>query len=221
MKSLFYRPIKVVAPEHDICFWSDTHFNHRCEHWEIPLWKARGFSSVEEHNEGLISRWNSKANEETVFFHLGDFIFGYNSIDNFKNIIQRVNFKELYIMSGNHNSGWKQVFEEQRGNIWHITAHKKVIFVPNYIEIVANGQMIAASHYPLLSFNGQSNGGYCLYGHVHGNLIKNEIGQLYAKAKTMEVTVEAEPFPVTLQEVHRCMRSKLPVSFDHHLQLKS
>lgn len=217
MKSLFYKPLNIVGKNHDICFWSDTHFNHCCEHWKIPLWKARGFDSVEQHNEALIERWNSKSNFNSTFFHLGDFIFGYNSIDNFKQIIQRLNFKDLYIMPGNHCSGWKQVFEEQRGNIWRVNDHKTVTFVPNYLEIRANGQSMVLSHYPILSFNGQSDCGYCLYGHVHGNLIKNEIGKLYGNAKTMEVTIEATPSPVTLAEVHAFMRTKNLVSFDHHV----
>lgn len=218
MKFLFYQPVRVVAKDHEVCFWSDTHFNHKCEHWDIPLWKARGFNSIEEHNEGLIQRWNKKANQNTTFFHLGDFIFGFDSIHHFKEIIKRVNFKELYIMPGNHNSGWKQVFEEQRSNIWKIDENKKVIFVPNYLEAVVNGQSIVMSHYPILSFNGQSKHSICLYGHVHGNLAKNEIGKLYNKAKTLEVTIENSPSPITIGEVKAYFRNREPVSFDHHVQ---
>ena len=216
MKFLFYQPIKIVAKEWDVCFWSDTHFNHACPHWEIPLWKARGFSSVEAHNEGLIERWNKKCNEETVAFHLGDFIFGYDSIQNFKSIISRLNFKTLFVMPGNHNSGWKQVFEEQRNNVWALNANKQVVFIPNYVEAYINGQLIVMSHYPILSFNGQSKNSICLYGHVHGNLAKNEIGKLYQKARALEVTVENCPEPISFKEVKTYFRNKPPVSFDHH-----
>lgn len=218
MKFLFYQPIKVLAKDYQVCFWSDTHFNHKCEHWELPLWKARGFSSVEAHNEGLIARWNTRSKSDTTFFHLGDFIFGYDSIKHFKEIIQRLNFKDLYIMPGNHCSGWKQVFEEQKGNIWYVSENKRVVFLPNYAEAVINGQMFVLSHYPILSFNGQAKGGICLYGHVHGNLIKNEIGSLYSKAKTLEVTVENSPFPMTFGDVKAHFKHKESVSFDHHIQ---
>lgn len=218
MKYLFYQPLKVVAKDHQVCFWSDTHFNHKCEHWETPLWKARGFSSVEEHNEGLIARWNKKSNQDTTFFHLGDFIFGYDSVTHFKNIIRRLNFKDLYLMPGNHCSGWKQVFEEQKNNVWNVDTGKRVIFVPNYLEAYINGQQIVMSHYPILSFNSQSKGGICIYGHVHGNLIKNEIGKLYSKAKTLEVTIESSPSPMTFGEVRSFFKNKEAVSFDHHTQ---
>lgn len=219
MKFLFYRPIKITAKDHEVCFWSDTHFNHLCEHWDTPLWKARGFDSIEEHNEVLIQRWNEKSKQNSIFFHLGDFIFGYDSIQYFKDIIRRVNFKELYIMPGNHNSGWKQVFEEQHGNVWNIDRDKRVIFLPNYIETQINGQMIVLSHYPILSFNHQSKDGWCLYGHVHGNLIKNEIGKLYSEAKTQEITVEACPSPITFGELRSKFKNKSNVSFDHHKQI--
>jgi calcineurin-like phosphoesterase family protein len=216
MKFLFYQPVKVTAKNQNVCFWSDTHFNHRCEHWEIPLWKARGFDSVEAHNEGLISRWNEKSNQDTIFFHLGDFIFGYNSIVHFKEIIRRLNFRDLYIMPGNHNSGWKQVFEEQYGNIWKLSDTKRVIFVPNYLEAIVNGQQLVMSHYPILSFNGQAKNAICLYGHVHGNLIKNEIGKLYKQARTFEVCVENCSSPATFDEITRLFKSQPSLTFDHH-----
>lgn len=218
MKFLFYQSLKFTGKNQEFCFWSDTHFNHACDHWEVPLWKARGFNSVQEHNEGLIQRWNEKSNKSTIFFHLGDFIFGYDSIQYFKNIIKRLNFKELYVMPGNHNSGWRQVFEEQHGNVWKIEENKKVIFIPNYLEAHINGQSFVMSHYPILSFNNQSKNGICLYGHVHGNLIKNEIGKLYSKARTLELCVENSPYPMTYGEIQEFFRNRTPISFDHHTQ---
>lgn len=218
MKYLFYRPIKVSSRQEDVYFWSDTHFNHACPNWPIPLWKARGFSSVEEHNEGLIERWNSRCTNQTTFFHLGDFIFGIDSASNFKSIIERLRFKVLYVMPGNHYSGWKHIFEQQKSNVWDVSREKRVIFVPNYVEALIEGQMIVMSHYPVLSFNGQSKDSMCLYGHVHGNLIKNEIGVLYAQAKTYEVTVENLPYPANLAEIKQILSGRCSTVFDSHLQ---
>jgi calcineurin-like phosphoesterase family protein len=215
MKSLFFKPLRISESPDNILFWSDTHFNHLCEHWPLPLWKARGFNSVENHTDGLIRRWNYKSTDNSVGFHLGDFVFGYKSIDNFKNIIRRMSFKDLYIMPGNHNSGWKQVFEEQKGNIWHVTSSKRVIFIPNYLEVISNNQFLVLSHYPILSFNSQAKGAICVYGHVHSNLEKNEIGKLYKQARTKEVTVDVAPFPITLTELKQMVPNE-PVTFDHH-----
>jgi calcineurin-like phosphoesterase family protein len=218
MKHLFYQALRMSGKEESFCFWSDTHFNHKCEHWKIPLWKARGFNSVEEHNEGLIQRWNNVSTHESTFFHLGDFIFGLDSAIHFKSIIRRLNFKDLYLMPGNHCSGWKQVFEEQKGNIWYVDSHRRVIFVPNLLEVHLNGQFLAMSHYPILSFNGQSKNGICIYGHVHGNLEKNDIGKLYNKARTLEVTIEKCPSPITFKDIKSLFKNKPLVSFDHHTQ---
>ena len=203
--------------DENFAFWSDTHFFHACAHWPIPLWKARGFSSLEDHNEQLVQRWNSKCTNETIFFHLGDFIFGLDAKNNFKDILKKVNFKTLYVMPGNHYSGWKQVFEEQRANVWDVTPQKRVIFVPNYLETIINGQQFILSHYPVLSFNGQSKGAICLYGHVHGNLAKNPIGSLYSQARAYEVTVENTKSPLLLQEINNLFAEVDPVTFDSHL----
>lgn len=217
MKHLFYKPLKLSSTDENFVFWSDTHFYHACAHWPIPLWKARGFSSINDHNEGLIERWNAKCTEETTFFHLGDFIFGVDAGNNFKDILRRVNFKTLYVMPGNHYSGWRHVFEEQRSNVWDIGPRKRVVFVPNYLETILNGQLFVMSHYPILSFNGQSKGSICLYGHVHGNLSKNPINSIYSKARTYEVTVENNPFPVNLKEVKDQFKFAEPITFDSHL----
>lgn len=213
---MHYQPVKLSVGEENVFFWSDTHFNHKCERWPVPLWKLRGFSSVEEHNSQLIERWKQTCNSSSIVFHLGDFIFGYDSIQHFKSIISEVPFKELYIMPGNHNSGWKQVFEEQKSNIWYLS-NKRVIFIPNYLEAMIGRQLVVMSHYPILSFNGQSKGSICVYGHVHGNLEKNEIGKLYSQAKTIEVTVEQCPSPISLKQIKLQLENKQPIVFDSHL----
>lgn len=218
MKFLFYKPLKVEHDPNNILFWSDTHFGHRCESWELPLWKARGFSSFEEHDEALIQRWNERANQQTIFFHLGDFIFGYDSIQRMKDILNRVFFDTLYIMPGNHCSGWKQHFEQQHSNIWHIN-NKKVIFLPNYVETYINKQPIVLSHFPIVSFNGQGKGSWMLHGHCHGNLKRNPIGEFLYKAKILEVCIETSPFPSTFKSVESHMLEKENVTFDHHNQL--
>ena len=74
------------------------------------------------------------------------------------------------------------------------------------------------SHYPILSYNGQSKHGICLYGHVHGNLAKNEIGKLYKQAKTLEITVEQFNRPATFKEIRNVFKDRQAISFDHHVQ---
>lgn len=217
MKFLFYKPLKLSGENDEICFWSDTHFGHKCLSWSIPIWQTRGFSSLEEHDAVLIQRWNEVSNSNTIFFHLGDFVFGFDTVERFKLLIKRLNFNTLYIMPGNHCSGWKQNFEEQTKTVWYPGEGKKVVFVPNYLEIIANGQPIVLSHYPIASFNGQAKGSWMLHGHCHSNLYTSELGPLLYKAKIKDIGVENCSFPTTLAKLQQEF-SKYPanITYDHH-----
>lgn len=58
---------------------SDTHFGHVKDF----LWRPRGFSSVEEMNEGIIERWNLIVEPDDDVYLLGDVIMGDISIKRF------------------------------------------------------------------------------------------------------------------------------------------
>ena len=202
----------------DVVFWSDTHFGHACIHWPNPLWSMRSFSSVDEHDQQLIQRWNKVSTQETVFFHLGDFMFGQDTIVRFKRIVSQLNFRTLYLMPGNHCSGWKQNFEEQEKNVLHADSERTVVFVPNYLELYVQGQPIVLSHYPLAAWNGQGKGSIMLHGHCHGNLYKSVLSQELYKAKILDIGIERFPNPVTYREIRLWNNSRDPITFDHHNQ---
>ena len=218
MKFLFYKQIKVDSLSgEDVLFWSDTHFGHKCLNWERPLWKARGYSSIEEHDEQLILNWNNTSTPNTTFFHLGDFMFGMDTIQRFKDLMKRLIFQTLYIMPGNHCSGWKQNFEEQVRNVWDVDSTKRVVFIPNYVECYVNKQPIVLSHYPLASFNGQGKGSWMLHGHCHGNLYKSALGPILYKAKITEVGVDKAPYPVSYTQLNKFFGNYAEtITFDHH-----
>ena len=50
---------------------SDTHFGHEREF----LYGPRNFSSIQEHDEEVIRRWNSVVQPDDTVYHLGDVIF--------------------------------------------------------------------------------------------------------------------------------------------------
>ena len=54
---------------------SDTHFGHDREF----LYGPRGFTSIQEHDEEVIRRWNSVVNPEDEVFHLGDVMLNDNA----------------------------------------------------------------------------------------------------------------------------------------------
>ena len=219
MKDVFYKPVKITAKDHDVLFQGCLHYGHECKNWDTPLWKLRGYNSSFEHDEGLIKNWNSKANASTIGFLLGDTIFGHNADERLLSLFRRLDFKELYVLPGNHQAGYKQLLETVQDNILlpGASEYKKVHFVPNYLETVVNGQAIVMCHYPILSFNGMAKGAYHIYAHVHGNLGRSELGRLYQNTGlTYEVSVENCPSPITFGELRAEMRKKVQSTPDHH-----
>ena len=49
---------------------SDTHFCHDREY----IYQARGFSSIEEHDENIVKNWNSVVNPDDEVYLLGDVV---------------------------------------------------------------------------------------------------------------------------------------------------
>jgi calcineurin-like phosphoesterase family protein len=76
---------------------SDTHFGHK-KILEFEK-ESRIFSSIEEHDEALISNWNRVVGKKDVIWHLGDVLFGASSFS----VLPRLNGIKRLIL-GNHDS---------------------------------------------------------------------------------------------------------------------
>jgi calcineurin-like phosphoesterase family protein len=213
---MYYSPLLIKNDDTNVLFWSDTHFGHKCERWDVPLWRQRGFNSVDEHDQILIERWNSKAQEDTIGFFLGDFIFGPDTIRRFEEIVNNMKFKTLHMMPGNHCSGWKQHLEKNASThgVWNISDSKRLIFIPNYLEAVVNKQPIVMSHYPIVSFNGQTKGSWMIHGHCHGKLYQSPTAQFIYQAKVLDVGIENSPHPKTFGDIKKYFADKENVSFE-------
>lgn len=216
MKNLFYKPINISDKENNIWWWSDTHWGHKCEKWSEPLWMKRGFSSVEEHDKILIDRWNSKIKVNDTIFHLGDIVFSVGAYERLIILLNELNFGTMYLLFGNHHAGTKQLFENLNGNCYVINKDKKVIFCPNYIEAIVNGQPIVLSHYAIASWNGQGRGSWMTHGHSHSSLVNSELGRILYKSKIIDVGVECCPSPISFKELKENFRYNENISFDHH-----
>lgn len=217
LSNYFWEPIKFNHT--NIWFWSDLHIGHKCESWENPLWKNRGFESVEEHDQTLIDRWNKNIKEDSTVFHLGDIMFGYNGQQRLTSLLQTLNFNKLFLFGGNHHAGFKQLLEQsdELNGVSYLTfGHKQVYFVPNYLEIMVCGQPIVLSHYAIASWNGQSKNSFMLHGHSHGSLYKNDLGKILYQAKILDVGVENCPEPISFSGVRSAFKAKENLTFDHH-----
>ncbi len=215
-KDLFYNPLKIKADPKSVLFTGCLHYGHRPS-WENPIWKMRGYNSPEEHEKGLVDNWNSKADEKTIGFLLGDNVFGDKDGAKFHSLMEQLNFETVYVMGGNHYSGFRQNLEMVEKNRMDL-GRKSVIFTPNYLEAFVNSQPIVMSHYPILSWNGQAKGSVHLHSHTHGRLGDSAVGKAYKEsgAKVIEVSIEVHPIPLNFADIQKHFEGKPAVSFDHH-----
>jgi len=227
----YFNPIRIKSE--NVLFLGCAHIGH-----DKPfILEPRGFKTVEESNEKFIERWNEVADENTIAFNLGDFLFGCSGKEGYLQILDRMNFKEIYCMPGNHCAGYKQLLkhcsDECNEGAWSPDAYKfengkMVHLVPNYLEIIAgdgpgNDKMnIVLSHFPIVAFNGQGSGSCMLYSHCHNSLRHSELGRIYEdKCRVLEVSVERaieinNGLPFSLKDIRRIMKNKQINSPSHH-----
>ena len=82
-------------------FTSDPHLNHDKDF----VWKARGFNSIEEHNEAIVKNWNETVAPDDEVHVVGDIMVGENQ-DIAMEYLSRLNGK-IYMTRGNHDSDSK------------------------------------------------------------------------------------------------------------------
>jgi calcineurin-like phosphoesterase family protein len=225
--------------ESRVFFWSDIHDSHEKEFILNP----RGFKTASEGKEIVKQRWLKKITNKDVVFLLGDLIVGAgrDGEKRFWEMVKELPFKELYLLPGNHYSGYRQAFLRAKGEgDWvvsegltafsytfeenipqkvvrlNLEERKTIHFVPNYFEIYVNGRPIVLSHYPILSWNGMGKGSWHIHGHCHGSLYNSEIGKMYYKNRVIDVGIECCPEPLSFEEVKVIMENKTPIAVDHH-----
>lgn len=206
-----------------IFFFSDFHHSH------AKLLESRGFSTIKEHDEFIINGWNSVVDNESIVFYLGDLVLGAGDKGEevFSNLLETLNYKELFIMPGNHFSGYRQFFNKE----WNFEDNcidsfyrlemtnlkRKVYFIPNYYEIFIGHAPIVLSHYPILSWNGQRAGSIFLHGHCHNSLHKTEwLENNYYKGRVIDVGYENIKKPISFNELQEIINKREIITFDHH-----
>jgi calcineurin-like phosphoesterase family protein len=97
--TLFFLALEInsMGTDNKVFVIADTHFGHK----GVIEFEAtnRSFSSVEEHDEELVRRWNSVVRKHDTVWHLGDVLFG---ADSFETLTRLNGVKKLIL--GNHDS---------------------------------------------------------------------------------------------------------------------
>lgn len=224
------KPLKVLTPEDRLFFISDLHISHNRDF----IYGPRGFRDVKEHDDTLVHRWNSVCDDGSVIFHLGDLIFKADEAA-FWTLLRRLQFGHLFLLEGNHQSGSKQAYastlKQQHPSLvdkdgiptaYVYPLHtcvdgaptRKVTFLSEYVEVMANKQHLVLCHYPLISHHGQGHNSVLCCGHSHNNcaLTAKATGQ----GMRLDVGVESVSHPVTLREVNTILKGRSLDVRDHH-----
>lgn len=140
----------------DIWVTSDTHFGHA----NILNFKdsggnpVRDFTSVEEMDEVMVSRWNQMVKPGDKVYHLGDVFFG--SKDNFKALWPKLNGSKRLVV-GNHDD----IKFLSSGGFF-----KKVMMWRVFTEF---GLLLTHTPQHQSALTGRRNGLLNIHGHIHQN----------------------------------------------------
>ena len=172
---------------------SDLHFFHRNL---LTAMDKRGFSSVEEMNEYMIIRWNSRVKKRDEVVILGDFSMG--KADETEEILKRLNGRK-YLVVGNHDKYLQDKDVDQSLFVW----------AKDYAELNDNKRKIILSHYPILCYNGQYRRNenkvpttYMLYGHVHNTYDEVLVNEFMTITKSCFHEGHPEEGPIPCQMIN-------------------
>lgn len=202
-------------------FWvSDLHYRHDRDFiWGAP---GRSYKNVTEMNNDIIYSWNSTCDHNSIVFHLGDIIFKDHDGTELLKLYERLNFKTLYCLFGNHTSGERQIYKTLMNEEYgfenqevypatlKINSEKKVVFLGYHAEMEIDRQLIVMNHYPIESFNGIGKDAWHIHGHCHMDL------QNTKKLKRLDVGWDYKCKPVSYREIKSEMNKLNGKPGDHH-----
>lgn len=168
-----------------VFFTADTHFGHA----NIIKYCHRPFATVEEMDDALVRNWNAVVSPDATVFHLGDFAL--DSKERWKELFERLNGKEKYLIIGNHDKG--------RISDGYDPGFTEIF---DRICIDVDGQMVLLNHTPLENLAPDV---WQFYGHVHS-------GPLNYDNKALPLLQTLSP---TQYDVGVDNNGFRPVSFEH------
>jgi len=164
-------------------FTADTHWNHK----NIIRYCNRPFSSIEEMNQALIDRWNSKVAPGDRVYHLGDFAFGKK--EDILKLTRALNGSTIIIEGSHDHIG-------EPGNYGFSSKHP-------LLNISIDGTPITLCHYAMRVWHKSHYDAWHLYGHSHG--------ALRTPGKTLDAGVDSNNFePLEFEELKKIMANKPP-----------
>lgn len=183
---------------------SDWHFNHDREF----VWKARGFSNVQEMNEVIVARHNSVVAPDDTVYVLGDCALGGSEkviLEENKALIERLN-GNIHIIRGNHDTDRR---------IAMYGSCKNVVSAGLWAEVIKyKGYHFYLSHFPTITANLEKESlKQCtlnLFGHTH------QLDNFYLDTPMYyHVGVDSHNcYPVLIDDIIQEMKDKVNECFE-------
>lgn len=201
----------------EIFFTSDTHYGHSSICRGTSSWgdksKTRNFETIDEMNEALVKRINSRVGENDVLVHLGDWSFG--GFENIEKFRKEIKCKNIHLILGNHDHHIEKNKENIR-DLFSSVNHYSVLGIRKTNGKTVEKTSLVVCHFPIASWDGMSHGRFHVHGHVHLNE-ENKI----SGGRSIDVGVDGNNlFPYSLNEIVDSLESRpiksLRLPFDHH-----
>lgn len=195
--------------KHHIC--SDIHLNHKMIALYCPESRGKFIKQIDtdingkpvyehyidEMNEEIIAKWNSKVQPGDHVFILGDVAMG--RIDKAPALIAQLNGDKTLIC-GNHDRSLVKLAE----------CADLFIDIRDYAFVSARSISVAMSHYPFASWDSQGNGAGMLHGHLHG-------APCMVKGRIKDVGIDTNDlYPYDFEEVLESLKLIPKPVYDHH-----
>lgn len=138
---------------------SDLHLGHQNIIKYEPI--SRPFATVEEMDDAIVERWNSKVGPHDTVYVLGDLCMGMR--DKVKERVSRLN-GHIILVRGNHDDKNRIAIYEEMG-----------IEVKDIAYLSYKGRYFVMCHFPIANeefmkmVRNDNSEVVCLYGHVHHN----------------------------------------------------
>lgn len=202
-------------------FWtSDFHIFHD-PNWDVPIWKMRGYSSMQDAAESILEKVNSRVKENDILWYLGDGFLNAHD-DQCIEWLNKLRCRNVKYLFGNHESVPYRLYKKEvqiqyefdNIEIYPIRM-RNLEFVGNHVEIRIGKKNIVMNHFPIHSWNGMSGrSSWMLSGHQHNaDPTRNPDSPIN---RCLDVGWDWKKDVWSFSEIEDIMSTKTFVSYDHH-----
>ena len=132
----------------NVFFTADNHFGHA----NVIRFQNRPFASVDEMDEAMVAKWNSKVKACDRVYVIGDLLY---RSQNAPDILRRLKGKK-HLIVGNHDGSWMR----------QVDLSDYFESVDKYLEVSDGLHGLLLCHYPLLCWPHEKRT-YMVHGHIH------------------------------------------------------